>query len=355
MPPSSSDSRQRKPIRLVREPLGFQASAEHNELVSVIAAGIRKPQLIELRATLILAVTVYLLALGGSVLLGIKTPVLDGVPLCLGPGAFLCLYCRLAFPSATRTAQTIEAAFMIVILGLGLACLSYIAAMMDLPLRDQEISFIDRGLGFDWLRIMTGLDNWPAALKLLDAAYATFTLQLIGTVLVLVIAKRTRELDRFFVTFVCASILAEIASIVVPTLGPMAALAGNHPFVNLPTVGRSTGEIVLALRQGTLKSIDLAAIDGIISFPSLHAAVAVIVPFSLRWLKPLFWPMAVFDALMLVSAVPSGNHYLADIFGGLAVGVLAIVCSPLVQGSLERLSGSPYRRNDVLWAHPKRE
>jgi membrane-associated phospholipid phosphatase len=339
----------------VREPSGIKTSAEPNEFAAAIASGTRKAQLIAFPATLILAIAAYLLALAGSALLDIKAPVLDGVPLCLGPGAFLCLYCRLAFPRATRAAQAIEAAFMIVILGLSLACLSYIAAMMDLPLRDREMSMIDRGLGFDWLQVMTGLDNWPAALKLLDGAYATFTLQLIGTVLVLLIAKRTRELDRFFVTFVCASILAEIASIVIPTLGPMAALAGNHAFVNLPTVGRSTGEIVLALRQGTLKSIDLGAIDGIISFPSLHAAVAVIVPFSLRWYKPLFWPVVAVDALMLVSAVPSGNHYLADIFGGLAVAALAIVCSPMVQGSLERLTGSLYRRSDVLWAHAKGE
>jgi membrane-associated phospholipid phosphatase len=79
------------------------------------------------------------------------------------------------------------------------------------------------------------------------------------------------------------------------------------------------------------------------------------VPFSLRWYKPLFWPVVAVDALMLVSAVPSGNHYLADIFGGLAVAALAIVCSPMVQGSLERLTGSLYRRSDVLWAHAKGE
>lgn len=69
----------------------------------------------------------------------------------------------------------------------------------------------------------------------------------------------------------------------------------------------------MTLREGRLESIDLRAIDGIISFPSLHASVAVIVPFTLRWNKLLFWPIVVLDGLMMVSAVPSGNHYLSDV------------------------------------------
>jgi PAP2 superfamily len=45
----------------------------------------------------------------------------------------------------------------------------------------------------------------------------------------------------------------------------------------------------------------------------------VIVPFTMRWKKRLFWPIVVLDGVMFASAVPSGNHYLADLFGGVAV------------------------------------
>jgi membrane-associated phospholipid phosphatase len=146
-----------------------------------------------------------------------------------------------------------------------------------------------------------------------------------------------RELDRFFLTFVCASVLAEVASMFVPTLGPMSTAATNVEFSHLSTLGRTTAEIVLKLRDGTLHAIDFAAIDGIISFPSLHAAVSIIVPFSLRWNRPLFCFTGALDAVMLVSAVPSGNHYLVDVIGGVCVSALAIVCSRPMQRSLERL------------------
>jgi membrane-associated phospholipid phosphatase len=200
-----------------------------------------------------------------------------------------------------------------------------------LPLRDADMIWIDRHLGFDWIQIMRGFDHQRLLLSLMDGAYATFTAQLIGTVLLLIAFRSTRELDRFFVTFICASVFAELASVLAPTVGPMLALAHNDSFLHLHTLGRATGQIVLGLRSGSVRVIDLNAIDGIISFPSLHAAVAVIVPYTLRWNKPLFWPILVLNCVMLASAIPSGNHYLADVLGGIVVAVFAILCGERVQ------------------------
>jgi membrane-associated phospholipid phosphatase len=312
------------------------ATLARGEAHLALPQGAQTSTLIELRATFVLTVAAYTTAFAASAMLEIRADVLDGIPLLLGPAAFLYFFSRLVLPRGVRLAQGLEAGFVIIVLGLSLACLSYLGAMTGLPLRDHELIWVERKLGFDWLEMMGGLDRWPAVLKLLGWAYATFTSQLIATVLVLVIARRTRELDRFFVTFVCATLIAEITSALLPTLGPMSALAGTAEFSNLPTLGRATGETVLALRQGALVAIDLDAINGIISFPSLHAAVAVIVPFTLRWNRPLFWPLVVLDGLMLISAVPSGNHYLADVLGGVAVAALAIVCGRWLQ---ERLDG----------------
>jgi hypothetical protein len=339
MPPSSAESRQPNQILQLQPQrvAGLRTSASRDEPESAVPPVAHRTALIGLPATVAVTLGAYVLALAASTLLHVRASVLDGVPLCLGPAAFLCFYTRLVFPRAARMAQGMEAAFIIIVLGLSLACLSYIGAMADLPLRDREMIWIERYLGFDWLQIMGGLDRWPAVLTLLDWAYATFTSQLTATVLVLILARRTRELDRFFITFVCATLIAEITSALLPTLGPMSALAGNAAFDHLPTLGRATGDTVLALRQGALAVIELDAINGIISFPSLHAVVAVIVPFTLRWNRPLFWPLVVLDGAMLLSAVPSGNHYLPDVLGGVMVAVVAIACGGRVQHWLDRL------------------
>lgn len=311
-----------------------QVAVRRDELPRKVSQPTQALAAINLRATAILTLGIYVSALGASASLEIAAPILDGVPLCLAAAAILSCYIRTSFPNAARTALFIEAACAVIVLGLSLACLSYLAAAIDLPLRDQLVIRVDRHLGFDWLQMMQSVDGWPRVLDLLDGAYATFTFQLIATVLILLLAKRPRDLDRFFITFICASVISEIASVMIPTLGPMSALAGHSSFANLPTLGRTTAEIVIALRDGTMKEVDLEAINGIISFPSLHAAVAVIVPFALCWNKPLLWAVVVLDGVMLVSAIPSGNHYLTDVVGGVGTAVLAIVCSRPIQALL---------------------
>jgi membrane-associated phospholipid phosphatase len=318
---------------LIKNLTASQSSAAGN----LLAATDFEHRAIKLRAALIVTIAVYALALSGSTWLNVKAPILEGVPLWAGAALLLGIYTRLIFPHALRLQCFIEAVLVSVVLGVSLACLSYVGAAADLPLRDSDMIWVDRHLGFDWLAVMSSLDHAWRWLSVLNGAYATFTAQLIGAAFVLVIAGKMRELDRFFIIFACASIIAEALSVVIPTLGPIWALADNARFTNLPTLGRTTAEIVIALRDKTLGTIDFEAINGIISFPSVHAAVAIIVPYTLRWNKWLFWPIAALDAVMLVSAVPSGNHYLADLIAGVAVGVLAIGGGRAIQNSLDRL------------------
>jgi membrane-associated phospholipid phosphatase len=332
---------------LIKKITGSQSSAAGNLLA---AAGFEQSRAIKLRAALIVTMAVYALAVGGSAWLNVKAPILEGVPLWAGAALLLGFYTRLIFPRALRLQCFIEVVLVSVVLGVSLACLSYVGAAADLPLRDSDMIWIDRHLGFDWLTVMNSLDHAWRWLSVLDGAYATFTAQLIGTALVLVIAGKMRELDRFFIIFACASIIAEALSVVIPTLGPVWALADNARFTNLPTLGRTTAEIVIALRDKTLGTIDFEAINGIISFPSVHAAAAIIVPYTLRWNGWLFWPIVTLDAAMLVSAVPSGNHYLADVIAGVAVGVLAIACGSAIQTSLDRLFGG---RRDFDYARQR--
>lgn len=299
---------------------------------------------------MIVTIGVYALAVAGSGFLKVSAPILEGVPLWAGAALVLGFYTRATFPRAVRMQCFIEAIFVSVVLGVSLACLSYVGAAADLPLRDGDMIWVDRHLGFDWLAAMSSLDHSSRLLGVLNGAYATFTAQLVGAALALVIAGRMRELERFFIIFACASIAAEALSVLLPTLGPIWALADHARFTNLPTLGRTTAEIVLALRDKTLGTIDFEAVNGIISFPSMHAAVAIIVPYALRWNRWIFAPIAALDAVMLVSAVPSGNHYLADVIAGVAVAVFAIACGRAIQASLDRLFSG---RSDFNYARSR--
>jgi PAP2 superfamily protein len=330
---------------LSQEPLNknlarLQPSAAGNLLAAPAPVALEQSRAIKLRAAMVVAIAVYTLAVAGSGFLKVSAPILEGVPLWAGAALVLGFYTRAAFPRAVRLQCFVEAVFVSVVLGVSLACLSYVGAAADLPLRDGDMIWIDRHLGFDWLAIMSTLDHSSRLLGVFNGAYATFTAQLVGAALALLIAGRMRELERFFIIFACASIAAEVLSVLLPTLGPIWALADHTRFTNLPTLGRTTAEIVLALRDKTLGTIDFEAVNGIISFPSMHAAVAIIVPYALRWNKLIFPPIAALDAVMLVSAVPSGNHYVADVIAGVAVAVFAIASGRAIQASLDRLFSS---------------
>ncbi len=273
-----------------------------------------------------ISIVLLVTALIGSAWVGLRPDVLLWVPVCYSVALVLALLSRLVFPTAGWLLVGIEGAFLICSLGLSLACLSYVGAALRLPLQDLEIAALDHWVRFDWATAAQAIDRSPLLLAVLDASYSTFTAQLILTAVILLLAGRIRDIDRYLVTFICASLFAELASTLLPTLGPISTMAADTSFARLPTIGRTTADIVLALRTGALRIIDLQALDGIISFPSLHAAVAILIPYHLRWCKPLFWPVLVLNVLMFISAIPSGNHYLADVLGGIFVAAFGIIC-----------------------------
>jgi membrane-associated phospholipid phosphatase len=302
--------------------------------------------------TLLFSVPLYALATCESRFLEAKVSILETVPIFLISAACLILYGCRARPRAMPAVLGLEATSLMISIGLTLACLSYLSPMIDLPLRDRALISIDKYMGLDWLQVMLTIDSYPHVLWVLKAAYATFTAQLIVTVLAFMLWGRVRELDLFFVTFIIASLIAELASLMAPTLGPMFVLGNNIDFVYLPTIGRKTGAIVEALRDGTTKSVTLSALDGIISFPSLHATVAVLVPYSLRWNRWLFISAFALNIIMLLSVVPCGNHYLADMVGGLVVAAIAIAIGPGLRDGTEQFMLRVARKGFLFESSP---
>ncbi len=66
-------------------------------------------------------------------------------------------------------------------------------------------------------------------------------------------------------------------------------------------------------------------LDAIISFPSFHAVMAVLIAHSLRGLGAVSVAVAVLDGCMIVATPASGQHYLADVAAGIALAVGCLV------------------------------
>ena len=97
--------------------------------------------------------------------------------------------------------------------------------------------------------------------------------------------------------------------------------------VQVPAAWRHA-EILLPARSGALRELGWEHINGIITFPSFHVAAAVLLGWGfLCTLSVVRWPALALNALMLISTVVIGGHYLIDVYAGLIVAMVAIAAT----------------------------
>ena len=84
------------------------------------------------------------------------------------------------------------------------------------------------------------------------------------------------------------------------------------------------------LRDGTYRQVMAIGSEGIITFPSLHAALAVIL-IAAFWPLPIArWLGAGVNSLMLAATPIDGSHYLIDVLAGTALAILCLAAARLL-------------------------
>jgi hypothetical protein len=157
------------------------------------------------------------------------------------------------------------------------APLSYIAASANAPLWDHGLDMIDRALGLDWKGLLAWMNASPAIYALLRPIYLSLTLQMTAVVLCLAFSSRFLRLRVYTLAFIIAVLISIAVSAVLPAAGawPYYGLAGADLHI-VPAVSPSW-PVFYGLRDGTFRLLVAVGSEGIITFPSVHAALAVIV------------------------------------------------------------------------------
>jgi hypothetical protein len=206
------------------------------------------------------------------------------------------------------------------------APLSYIAASANLPLQDHWFDAADRAAGLDWSALLAWMNAHPGLHPFFREVYRSLMPQTVVVVLALALAGRFTWLRVFMLTF----ILATLATIALSALVPAQGIWGFHGLQSsdYPNITPDTRSLHLAvfhgLRDGSFRLLMAAGSEGIITFPSLHAALAVILAagfWPLRWLR---WPGLILNGAMLISIPVDGGHYFSDIAAGLAMAGIAL-------------------------------
>ncbi|PSO21313.1 phosphatase PAP2 family protein [Bradyrhizobium sp. MOS003] len=204
--------------------------------------------------------------------------------------------------------------------------LSYVAGKLNWPLEDHALLAIDRALGLDPEPIARYVNDHPWLAICMARAYALIKFPLLGIPVVLALTGRYVRLQLFMLAMSLALAVTITISAVVPAIGTYYAL--NLPAAHLPEIDTTVyaGQLrdILALRDGSLQQLRLFSLSGIVSFPSFHAASAVLYMWALwpvRWLGGI----AAALSLSMIAATPViGAHYVIDVAAGVALAAASI-------------------------------
>jgi len=203
------------------------------------------------------------------------------------------------------------------------AIASYPAAAMTEGFHDAALQRIDLFLHFDWLAWyrLVAANSMLQTLGL--AAYRS--IYLTPAVLLATFAATNNRVaaHRFLATFWLAAIGTLILYTFMPAVGPFSYL-WHLPIGYMPESEQWQQGLIPALRDHSVRVIDLGHLRGIVSAPSFHAAAAAIYINTAWRLGRLRWPVLAINTAMLVATPVEGTHYLVDILLGVAVALAAI-------------------------------
>jgi hypothetical protein len=195
--------------------------------------------------------------------------------------------------------------------GAAAAVLGYLSVEANFPLIDGTLARFDEAVGFDWMVWYGWVIRHRIIFVALSAAYWSGTVQAIFVPLLLGATGRRSEMIRHIIR----TMLATLVAIAISTPLPAASA-----FLHFHIVGPGTASTVSSffpLRNGTLNVFDLAALQGLVSMPSMHVTMAVLFVEALKRMPRLAAPALVLNAMMIASAPSQGGHYLADVVTGL--------------------------------------
>jgi PAP2 superfamily len=227
------------------------------------------------------------------------------------------------------------------------APLSYIAASLDLPLRDTWFDAADRALGLDWPALLAWMDAHSSLHPLFRIVYFSLMPQTVVVVLVLALAGRLAWLRVFVLAFLTAALTTITIAAFVPAEGVWGFYklsAAAYPDI-VPATREIHLPVFLGLRDGSFRLLMATGAQGIITFPSLHAGLALILTAGLWPVPVLRWFGLAINAIMLVSIPVDGGHYFIDIPAGLAI---AMFCLLMARSMVARLAAHPAPAKAVL-------
>jgi hypothetical protein len=189
---------------------------------------------------------------------------------------------------------------------------------MHIPLQDLRFEQWDRWLGIHVSDIHAwALTHWFGVFA--EKCYLQlFTFMQIA-ILLPIFTGRLKAAQSFIVANLVAFVVGLPFFALLPGIDPW---YGDH-FMAVPDAAMCKSFVLLAIREAGPYIYKYPA--GAICFPSFHVIWAILCVYALWGYRYLRLPACLFGTLIVISTVTTGNHYVVDVLGGIAVTVAAII------------------------------
>jgi membrane-associated phospholipid phosphatase len=175
----------------------------------------------------------------------------------------------------------------------------------------------------------------PVLSWLLMHAYSSFAPQLLVLPMLLILLGHPGSAFALVLGYGMAGFGASVISVWFPALG--AHVTYGIASQALSSVNVHFGYAFLnefhAVRDQATFVLSVAKAQGILTFPSLHTAVAILCAAfaaSHVWLR---YPILVLNVLMVVSTLTHGGHYVIDVIAGMVLALLALLAVGAIRRS----------------------
>jgi membrane-associated phospholipid phosphatase len=228
--------------------------------------------------------------------------------------------------------------------------LLFAVATLNRPYIDHSLAQFDMALGLSGPELIQLADRLRL-IPTLHFIYASAIIQTLFGFAFLAYRFDYRRLHAYLSQFLLCGLLTVVGFALFPAEGTCVQYG-----LPVPEYYAAILKQLTVLRSGG--SFSLEGQYGIVTFPSFHAAGAVLTA-AMFYKSRLFPFFAVLNALVVLSAVVIGFHYFADIFAGLALSAVAIAVTSeraawvprLLQSWRRKLLGSVPGRTLVRGEH----
>jgi hypothetical protein len=211
------------------------------------------------------------------------------------------------------------------------ALLNYFAVRLGRPLIDATLAGWDRALGIDWPGLVAAMQAMPWVKLTLSLAYVTTLPQIAIVVVILALSGRLERLSHFMLAFCLAALLTVAFWAIFPSFGAFAhywqadpSLSDRGLIVDAPYARE-----LLALRSGTIDTLSIDELTGLIAFPSFHTAIAVLAAYYLWPVRFAGIAALILNILVVLSVPIDGGHHVVDVPAGILTALAGVVLASL--------------------------